>query len=127
MPTARVFPFTAFRNSGWTALARVQGPDGANLTQTTTTGVSVTVKQQDGTQTYTASLTVADVIFDTLQGTPSNPDARWREDETGFNFACEIPATAFPAAGHYRIEFVFNPAAGEDFPLIFEGAVRSKF
>lgn len=128
MPKAQVYPLTAMKDCGWTALARIRLPSGALATVATIQSISYSVKNEDGTAVATnVALTVADVIFDIPQGTASNPDERWKGDGDGFNFATELPATAFPSATHTRVEFTFTPASGAVFKLLYEGAVLSSF
>ncbi|QDU97522.1 hypothetical protein [Lignipirellula cremea] len=122
MPKARIFPFLAMKDCGWTALARVQNPDGANITQATVASIACRVTGADGTATHTADLTVSAAVSDALLGNSLNLDARWTEDDIGFNFAWETPAAAFPAAGYYRVEFTFVPTTGEPYKLVYEGA-----
>lgn len=122
MPKARVFPFTAVKDCGWTALARVLGPDGELIQQADLSSIVCDVENDAGTATLDATLTISAVIFDALQ-----TDDRWQEDGTGFNFAYEVPASAFPAQGNYRIEFTFTPVSGEAFKVIFEGPAHSSF
>jgi len=123
MPKAQIHPFTAVKDCGWTALARIQNPDGELVLQATLSAVQCTIKQADGTTTLDAALTVSSVVFDTLQ----TGDARWTEDDIGFNFAYETPAAAFPDAGHYRIEFRFTPTAGQPYKLMYEGPALGGF
>ena len=58
------------------------------------------------TETYTATLTISAVIFDSLQ-----TDATWvpTVDSTGFNFSADIPASAFPTGDQkYRAEVKYT-------------------
>ena len=123
MAKVRDYTLECYKSGGWTALARVELPSGNYIAQATISTVHVEVKNAAGTITKaSASLTVSDVVFDTLQN-----DARWTEDTTGFNFRYEVPAAAFPAAGHHRVEFKFTPSTGEVFFLTFEGIARGTF
>lgn len=116
---------TALKDCGWTALARLENPDGDLITQSSITSITAKAFGYDGTETYSGTLTKTAVVFDILQGTSANPDGRWDGDSTGFNFAFEVPATAFATSGYCRVEFTFTPDAGEVYKLIYEGAVIS--
>lgn len=121
MPTAKVYPMRAIVGAGWTAMARIQNPDGNNALISTISTITYDVMQQDGTKTVDGvSLTVANVIVDTLVD-----DGRWTEDNTGRNFLWEVPAAAFPSSGHYRVVFTFTPTVGSAYKLIFEGPAIS--
>lgn len=68
-----------------------------------------------GTQT---SLTVASVVFDTLQ-----TDARWTADTTGYNFRHAVVANILVDPEIHMFEFTFTPAspyASMVFPIVFE-------
>lgn len=55
-----------------------------------------------------SSLTVANVIFDTLQ-----TGEIWTEDSTGFNFAHDLGAAALDKAGHlFKVAYVCTLTAG---------------
>jgi hypothetical protein len=123
MIAATVFPMVGMRGKGWSAIARVRLPDGGYITQGELTGITCTVKRADGTQTYSAAVNTTSSVFDSLQ----TGDARWKGSSAGFNFAFEVPASAFSVAGHHRVEFVFDPSTGQDFGLVFEGPIRSGF
>jgi hypothetical protein len=128
MPRAKSFDTTFFCKRGWTAIARIQNPDGNNATQGSLTSVKCIVQRAKapGTPTYNAVLTKASVIFDTLQ--KAADDARWDKDGVGFNFRFEVPASAFPKSGdNYVVEFTFTPTAGEPYSLIYEGGCKSTY
>ena len=58
-----------------------------------------------GTASDTASLTIADVIFDTPKDTSTN--VLWTNDEYGYNFKHKLSHTYFPnGLRKYRIEYV---------------------
>lgn len=62
------------------------------------------------TETYTATLTISSVIFDTLQ-----VDATWVPviDSTGYNFQADLPVSAFPTGEvRYRAEVKFTMTNG---------------
>lgn len=89
-------------------MARVQVA-GANITQATTASVTRRIYDLDGSTPTVdtenggngTALTVASVVFDTLQ-----TDARWTEDETGYNFRDDLPGTKFPTSDHrYAVRY----------------------
>lgn len=64
-----------------------------------------------------ASLTVASVIFDTLQG--------WHVDTIGHNFRTTIAGTAFPTGGNkYQIEVEYTLTSGETGAAIWEATAN---
>jgi hypothetical protein len=127
MPKFRAYKFEAVKDMGLTVRARCRwADDGALFLRANFGTITVQAKNAAGVETLAStSLTVASVVFDTLQVPTS--DVEWTQDSTGYNFRYEVPATAFPAVGHHRIQFVFSPTTGEDGILVFEGPVRSKF
>ena len=118
MPTPEIFTLVAFEDSGPILMARITGNDGANITQASITGITLVVMDGNTVQTASIDLTVANVVFDTLQQT--SDDARWTADAEGYNFKHEVVATDLPdGLKTYTFEIVFNPSSGEDFPLVF--------
>ena len=98
-------------------MARIQGGDASNITQATTSAITVAVfKNANTSATYTASLTVADVVFDALQ-----TDSRWDYDSTGYNFRTELPALVFDTGdATYTVEYKFTPTSGSQYFVIYE-------
>lgn len=114
-----------WEDSGATLMARVVGNDAADLQQADVTGISYKIFDLDsatpGTATATGTCVVATVIKDTLQ-----TDDRWTVDSTGYNFIEATAASLWPTGDHrYRIEYIFDPVSGEDFPVVFELSVRA--
>ncbi len=112
---------TVFKNGTSTNMARVTGADGTNITQADiSSGVySVYLLDDQNADTRTAvtghvdgSLTIASVIFDTLQD-----DAIWTIDSTGYNFRHTVDISAdeaFAIAGRaYLVEYVLTPSSGQ--------------
>ena len=112
---------TAFRNGSATLLARVVGSDGQPIVQADVTSAKYTVyllDDQDAddrtpvTGHADVSLTVADVIFDSLQ-----TDALWTVDEVGYNFRHVLDVSAnqaFTIAGRrFLVVFELTPADGQ--------------
>lgn len=113
----------AWEDGGVVTLGRVVH-GGVYVTQAALTSIAYKVfdlrGQSPETATSSGSLTVAVVIFNTLQGV-NGSDNRWTEDLIGFNFLAEFPAAAFPTGGHlYRIEIIFTPVSGQPFPVIYD-------
>ena len=120
MSHEQIFKGYVKEDGGATFLARVIGNDGVAILQSTISSLTVKVFDLDETDqdkaVYTATLVVADNIFDTLQ-----TDARWTEDTEGYNFKHDMPASAFSTGDHnYRIEYKFTPTSGEVFWVLFE-------
>ena len=108
---------TIYEDTGITCMARIQGGDASNITQATTSAITVAVfKNANTAATYTASLTVADVVFDALQ-----TDSRWDYDSTGYNFRTELPALVFDTGdATYTVEYKFTPTSGSQYFVIYE-------
>jgi hypothetical protein len=117
--TASVIKATVFEDGGAIALARILGWDGSAIEQSEVTSITCAVTNittGSPVSVITPSITVSDVIFDTLQTT-----ALWTKDSTGFNFKHALPATAFPTGNNvYRVEYKFTPTAGAVFYVVFQ-------
>lgn len=125
MADTRVHPFSAWEDSGFSLMARVYGQTGAAITQAAISAITATFYDIDDEDSPVAigspaSLTVASVVFDTLQ-----TDSRWTKDATGYNFRYDVPATYTATPGKVRCEVKFDPASGENFHVVFEGTVKA--
>ena len=94
--------------------------NGANVTQDDLASIARKIFDLDGATPSTAVdeavSTIASVVFNTLQ-----TDARWSEDETGYNFRDTIGGAEFPEPNRtYRVEYKLVGAAGEIAWLVFE-------
>ena len=110
---ATTHELTVFEDSGFSLMARVTGNDAENIQQADISSISYYVEDldDDDATPATGTLTVADVVFDTLQ-----TDARWDEDATGYNFRWDVPASLVATGNHrYVFEIKFTPASGEPF------------
>ena len=98
-------------DSTFAVMARLQ-VDGVNATQAVVS--SITFKAWDtadsGTVYASGTLTVADVVFDTLQ-----TDGRWTADATGYNFRHDVGQGVFTAPGRYRVEYTATLTGGNSF------------
>jgi hypothetical protein len=112
---------TAFKNGSVTLLARIVGAGGANIVpadlQSVKYGVYLLDDQNPDARTAVTghadvSLTVADVIFSSLQTDPI-----WEVDDIGYNFRHVIDVSehaAFVIAGRrYLVEYQLTPAVGQ--------------
>ena len=121
MPDAADVHGTAFKNGSVTCLARVLGNDASAIEQADiSSGVySVYLLDDNDADSRTAvtghvagELTIASVIFDTLQ-----TDDLWSVDSTGYNFKHVIDVSsnqAFATAGRrFLIEYTLTPASGQ--------------
>jgi len=108
---------TIYEDTGVTCMSRIFGDDAAAITQGTTSAITLAVfKNTTTAATYTASLTVADVVFNALQ-----TDARWSLDSTGYNFRYGVVASVFDDGdATYRLEFKFTPTSGSQYFVVFE-------
>ena len=112
---------TVFKNATATCLARIVGHDAQPITQIDIASIdySIYLLEADEPDSRTVveghdgvSLTVGEVIFDTLQ-----TDARWTRDTIGYNFRHTIDVStymAFALAGRdYLVEYRLMPATGQ--------------
>ena len=112
---------TAYKNGSVTLLARVVGKDGANIVQADIASAKYSIyllddQDADARTAVTGhtdvALTVAAVVFDTLQ-----TDALWTVDETGYNFRHVLDVSAqeaFTIAGRrFLVEFELTPVSGQ--------------
>jgi hypothetical protein len=112
---------TAFKNGSVTLLARIVGASGSNIVPADVYTVKYTVylldDQNPDNRTAVAdhadvALTVADVLFATLQTDPS-----WTADATGYNFRHVLDVLthqAFTVAGRrYLVEYQLTPTVGQ--------------
>lgn len=123
MPISRA---QGFEGSPLTLMDRVYGHAGTAITQASLTAISYAAweyasvddaeSDTNGTAVgVSASLVVADTVFDTLQ-----TDARWARDALGYNFRFTLPVARLPNGGKYvRVEVLFDPTSGEDFPSVW--------
>lgn len=107
-------------------MARVTGRDAANITQATISSITYKVfdiKDLPGSEKTSGTLTVSDVVFNTLQ-----TDNRWSKDSTGYNFRHEMPASTFADGDRfYQVEYLFTPSTGEKFYLVFKIEAKETF
>ena len=113
---------SVFERSTATLLARVVGNDDSRVQQADISSAvySVYLIDEDDEDTLTVieghdgvALTVADLIYDTLQ-----EDDLWGDkDETGYNFRHTVDISAnqaFEFVGRaYRVEFTLTPTSGQ--------------
>lgn len=109
-----VYPFrcpAAPANVGASLMARVEGDDAAAITQADIeSGSYVVYDLEGGTAAEAVAIVVADVIFNALQ-----TDARWEEDDTGYNVLLSLPGAARPTGGRTcRIALTLVPEEGEN-------------
>lgn len=102
-----------FTGSGFSLLGRGKMADGSYFTQAKFSTITIAAyeKNSDGTLVVAeTSLTIASVIFDTLQ-----TDDRWTKDSTGYNFRYDAAASFLPSGGDktYIIRLTCTPASGQ--------------
>lgn len=93
-------------------MARVTGSDGTALQQADISTITYSTFDLNDPSTAVAdgvSLTVASVVFDTLQ----TSDARWTADTTGYNLGWTAPASLFPTGNRMvRIQAKITETGG---------------
>jgi hypothetical protein len=116
----------AIGQSGVVLMARVVDQNAANIAVSSITSIAYRVRDIDGASSgNTTTLTVADVVYDTLQ-----TGNGWDTDTTGYNFRAVIPASQFawmpevdgggvPKPRRYQIDVKFTPQIGEPFVVVF--------
>jgi hypothetical protein len=109
---AQIGSGTVFEDGSASFMSRVYGPDGSALQQADLTSITFKVYDSGGTEAATGTLTIADVVFDTLQ-----TDARWNPDidTTGYNFRDDRIAGTFAGGGRYTVEYKFTPTSGVNY------------
>lgn len=125
MPDAKPIRGTVWEDSGCSLMARILGVDGEYITQAGISTITYAVHRTDtGAEVIAStSLTVANVVFDTLQ-----TDSRWHADSTGYNFRMDAPAASFPTGNvTYHVEVTFTPATGAVFHVVFAVAALQIF
>ena len=91
-----------YEDSTFSVLARIHA-NGTNVVQADVSTITYSIYPTDSTTAHTTatSLTVATVIFDTLQ-----TDARWTKDITGYNWRHDVAATVLvDPTKDYQIEY----------------------
>lgn len=112
---------SVWEDGGAAMMARVVGNDAANIVQADIASIARNVFIGSTLNSGPTALTVATVVFDTLQ-----TDARWSVDSTGYNFRDDVGAAIFAAGSTlYRLEYAFTPASGEVFQVVFEALAKS--
>lgn len=123
--SSKIHKLTVFEDTGFSLMARIQGTDAKDVQQADVSSIAYSVYDlsSTGSPTDTGSLTVATVIYDTLQ-----TDSRWDIDTTGYNFKWDVPAShVADGAKNYRFEIAFTPAIGEVYHAIYEVATTNLF
>jgi len=118
---------TGYAARGFTILARIVGHDGAAITQSATSSITYAVYDRTSNAPQTAlttgSMTVASVVFDTLQ-----TDVRWVADTTGYNFRYDAVGSIVPSPGRvYRVIVTFTPSSGQAFQAIWDHTTVSSY
>ena len=126
MSTLGVITGRTIARTGVVLMARVVGASNANITQATLSSISYLVRDIDaGSSGSVTALTIASVVFDTLQ-----TGNGWDQDATGYNFRAILPASAFawtpevdaaanPKPHRFQVEVRFTPSSGEQFVIVF--------
>lgn len=99
-------------DSSFSVLARVHA-DGSNIVQTDLSSISRSIYNGSSGALISGptALTVANVIFDTLQ-----VDGRWSKDSTGYNFRDDIGSTVLTDPSiEYVLEYKFTLNTGTVF------------
>ena len=113
-----IHKLAVFEDTGFSLMARIQGTDAEDIQQADISSIAYSVYDlsSTGSPTTTGSLTVSNVVFDTLQ-----TDSRWNTDTTGYNFRWDVPAS-IPADGakNYQIEIAFTPTSGEVYHAVYQ-------
>lgn len=118
-----------FEDSSFVFLACIRGSDGELITQADLTSITpqVTDVTNNGETSAKTALTISGVILDT----PDTDHPIWLDefpgDTIGYNFIFEAPASWFPAAAEYAVEFIFVPTSGAEyqFPVVYKHITKN--
>lgn len=117
--------FKTIAGVGPVFMAVAMTDEGEYATPADLSAAAVKVARGSAAAHYSASLTVADVVFDELV----EDDPRWPDGgETtypGYNFLAKLPGSAFATSGRHRVEFTLTQNDGEKIIFAFEGAVTA--
>lgn len=105
-------------NSSIILMARLITSAGEYITQSDIDSITLTAYDLEDPypSTYSATLSIANTIFDTLQ----TNSLLWDGDETGFNFKYVLPGSVLENSNTtYQIEITISPTNGEDFVIIY--------
>lgn len=112
--SARIITGQAFERGALKLLARIENEPGEVLNQASTDSISLSVFDVDNELVDgPTDVTVADVIFDTLQ-------VPWDVDRIGYSFRYEPDRLLLEEVGTYYFEFKFTPASGDAFWIIYK-------
>jgi len=128
MTVARDIHAAVFRNATATFMARVENATGQEINQASVSSLKYSVYELDindpavltvVTGHDQVSLTIADVVFDTLQS-----DDSWTVDTVGYNFRHELDVSlneAFAnAGGVYQVRYELTPVTGQKIVFRFQ-------
>lgn len=109
MPSTRnVYQFVVNAASSGMLLARVYGGNFALIQQADFGTITSNIRRRDKTSAVTTtSLTVATVVYDTLQ------TSGWTVDSTGWNFRWDFTTSTFATPGDYGVTIRFAPSSGQ--------------
>lgn len=107
---------SVLEDSPFFVMMRIHGMVGTVVTQASITSIVAKLYELSGatpgTVVQTANLTIAAVIFDTLQ------TGGWTKDAAGYNFGHAVPASWMAKGGvRYKIEYLVTPQTGDSFYL----------
>ena len=123
-----------------TLLTRIEGWDGTPITTNEVAGIVYSIYELDPADPDSrtvvtghdeVTLTVADVVFDSLQ-----TDARWTEDDTGYNFRWPLDGSQIAnfdvASGasqtkRYRAEAILTDTNGDKIVLVWQLSVTNVY
>lgn len=105
---ARIYQFRVMEDGSVRLMARMVGLDSQALLQADVSAIAYSFWKtaDETTEVGNGTLTVADVIFDTLQ------TESWTLDTTGYNFRWDVPPTLFTEAREYGLSIKFSLADG---------------
>ena len=121
MITPQVFTGAQWEGQSPALKARIVDQDGTNLVQADVSSIAYQMfdaaDTTDKTVTSNGTISVATVIFDTLQ-----TDEVWTATDTGYNFRWIAPGAELAGVITYRVEVTLTLAVGGTVPMVFSVA-----